>query len=96
MKKILLALLVLCITGGMSFAYMTVEQARSKEQLMNEGFSEQTAVMIQKEAGEYNVKPTNKWQKVGFKFWNYIDPMSPQARDEEPHQIKMYPAYSDL
>ena len=96
MKKILLSLLVLVVTAGMACAYITVEQARSREQLMDEGFSEQTATMVQKESGEYNVKPTNKWQKVGFKFWNYIDPASPKARDEETHSIKPYASIDDL
>ena len=96
MKKFLLSLMVLSITAGMAYAYITVEQARSKEQLMDEGFSEQTAIMVQKEAKEYNPKPTNKWQKIGFKFWNYIDPASPQARDQETHSIKPYASIDDL
>ena len=96
MKKILFAMLVLCVTAGMAYAYITVEQARSKEQLMDEGFSEQTAQMVQKEAGEYNVAPTNKWQRVGFKIWNYIDPASPQARDTKTHSIKPYASIDDL
>ena len=96
MKKFLLSMLVLSVTAGMAYAYITVEQARSKEQLMGEGFSEQTAVMVQKESGEYNVKPTNKWQKVGFKFWNYIDPASPRPRDEKTHSIKPYVSIDDL
>lgn len=96
MKKVLLAMLVLCVTAGMAYAYITVEQARSKEQLMDEGFSEQTAIMVQKEAREYNVKPTNKWQRIGFKIWNYIDPASPEARDKESHSIKPYASIDDL
>ena len=96
MKKFLLSLLVLSITAGMACAYITVEQARSKEQLMDEGFSEQTAIMVQKEAKEYNPKPTNRWQKVGFKIWNYIDPVSPHARDEKSHSIKPYASIDDL
>ena len=85
MKKILLTLTVLCITAGVSFAYM-----------MDEGYSEQTTVIVQKESGEYNPAPTNKWQKVGFRFWNYIDPVSPKARDEKFHSIKPYSSYEDL
>ena len=96
MKKILLTLTVLCISAGVSFAYITVEQARSQQQLMDEGYSEQTTVIVQKESGEYNPAPTNKWQKVGFKIWNYIDPVSPQARDEKTHNIKPYASYEDL
>lgn len=96
MKKVLLAMLVLCVTAGMAYAYITVEQARSKEQLMDEGFSEQTAIMVQKEAHEYKVKPTNKWQRIGFKIWNYIDPASPEARDKEYHSIKPYASIDDL
>lgn len=96
MKKLLLLSLVLSLTAGMACAYITVEQARSKEQLMGEGFSEQTAIMVQKESKEFNPKPTNKWQKVGFKIWNYIDPASPQARDEKTHSIKPYSSFDDL
>ena len=96
MKKILLTLLVLGVTAGMACAYITVEQARSKEQLMNEGFSEQTATMVQKESGEYSVAPTNKFQKVGFKIWNYFDPASPQARDQKAHSIKPYASIDDF
>lgn len=96
MKKFLFTLLVLCITAGISYAYITVEQARSKEQLMNEGYSEQTAIIVQKESGEFNVKPTNKLQKIGFKIWNYIDPTSPKARDEKTHNIKPYSSFDDL
>ena len=96
MKKVLLSLLVLSITAGMAYAYITVEQARSKEQLMNEGFSEQTAIMVQKETGEYNVTPINKFQRAGFKFWNYIDPVSPRPRDEKSHNIKPYASIDDL
>ena len=96
MKKLLLSLFVLGVTAGMACAYITVEQARSKEQLMDEGFSEQTAIMVQKESKEYNPKPTNKFQKIGFKIWNYIDPVSPKARDEKPHSNKGYAGYEDL
>lgn len=96
MKKFLLLLFVLCLTEGLAFAYITVEQARSKEQLMNEGFSEQTANLVQKESGEYKVRPTNKLQRFGFKIWNYIDPASPKARDEKPHNIKEYASFDDL
>ena len=96
MKKFLLLLLVLCVTEGLAFAYITVEQARSKQQLMDEGYSEQTAKIVQKEAGEYNPPPTNKFQKVGFRIWNYIDPLSPKARDERSHNINEYARYDDL
>ena len=96
MKKVLLTILALFVTVGISYATITVEQARSKEQLKKEGYSSPLIEVVQKESGEYNPKPTNKWQKFGFKFWNYVDPASPQARDEERHDIKFYPTYSDL
>ena len=96
MKKILFTLFILCVTAGVSFAYITVEESRSKEYLMNEGFSEQTAIIINKRANEYNPAPTSKWQKTGFGIWKYIDPMSPRPRDEKTHNIKPYSSFSDL
>ena len=96
MKKILFTLFILCVTAGVSFAYITVEEARSKDYLLKEGFSEQATIIIQKKSGEYNPEPTNKWQKTGFGIWNYIDPMSPRPRDEKTHNIKPYSSFSDL
>ena len=95
MKKILL-LTVLFVFAGIACAEITVEQARSREQLKGEGYSDVLIQVVQREAGEYNPKPTNKWQKFGFRFWKYIDPAAPEARDEDRHDIKMYPHYSDL
>ena len=96
MKKVLLSILALVITTGISYATITVEQARSEEQLKSEGYSSTTIQAVQIESGEYNPKPTNIWQKIGFRFWNYVDPASPKARDDVRHDIKMYPVYSDL
>ena len=96
MKKILLALTVLFALSGYSLAKVTVEEVRSDEYMTNEGYSKEMIHVVQQESGTYNPKPTNKYQKFGFRFWNYVDPASPRARDEVRHDIKMYPSYTDL
>lgn len=96
MKKVLLSILALFAFVNISFATVTVKEARSPEYLINGGYSQETAKMVQRRAGEYNPKPTNRWQKIGFKMWNYLDPASPQARDEARHDIKFYPHFEDL
>ena len=96
MKKILLAITVTLITASVSFAALTVEKVRSPEQLKKEGYSSAIIQTVQQEAGEYNPKPTNRWQRFGFKVWNYVDPVSPQPRDIESHDIKLYNHYEDL
>ena len=96
MKKVLLSILALFVVANLSFAALTVQQARSKEQLKNEGYSNATIQIVQQESGEYNVKPTNRWQKTGFRIWHYIDPSSPVARDDYQHDIKPFSYYSDL
>lgn len=96
MKKVLLSVLALFTFVNISFASITVEEARSPEYLLNGGYSKETAKMVQVKAGEYNPAPTNGWQRVGFKVWNYIDPASPKARDDVRHDIKFYPHMDDL
>ena len=96
MKRVFLSILALFIMANVSFATITVQQARSKEQLNSQGYSNTTTQAVQIRSGEYNPTPTNKWQKVGFKIWNYIDPASPQARDDIKHDIKPYPYFDDL
>lgn len=96
MKKVLLSVLGIFVIANMSYASITIEQARSEEQLLKGGYSKETAKMVQIKAGEYNPTPTNGWQKVGFKVWNYIDPASPKARDDVRHDIKFYPHMDDL
>ena len=96
MKKILLTLAVLFAVSGFVSAKVTVEEVRSNEYMTNEGYSQVMIQTVQKEAGTYNPKPTNKYQKFGFRLWKYIDPAAPEARDEVRHDIKMYPTYSDL
>ena len=96
MKKLLLALSFILFTTNISFADITVEQARSREQLKKEGYSSVLIDAVQREAGEYNPKPTNRWQNAGFKIWNYFDPASPEKRDAKRHDIKFYPHYEDL
>ena len=95
MKKILFTFMALAFASNLSFASLTVEQARSAEQLDQEGYSKEVIRSVQMEAGEFNPRPTNIFQKVGFKFWHYIDPASPEARDERLHKIEIYPTYSD-
>ena len=96
MKKILLATSVILIAATVSFAAVTTEEARSPKYLKNEGYSNVIIQTVQKEAGEYNPKPTNRYQRFGFKVWNYIDPYSPEPRDQKPHDIKLYDHYEDL
>lgn len=95
MKKILAITMILFAFAGISYAYMTVEQARSAEQLRNEGYSKSTIQLVQQESGEYNPKPTNKFQKTGFRIWNWWEASSPKARDNVNHEIKTYPSYTD-
>ena len=96
MKKLLSAITVILITSNISLAEITVSDARSPEQLKKEGYSSVLIQAVQQEAGEYNPAPTNRWQRFGFKVWNYVDPVSPQARDKERHDIKLYNHYEDL
>ena len=96
MKKILLAITVTLTTACVSFATLTVEEARSPKQLKKEGYSNVIIQTVQQESGEYNPTPTNRWQRFGFKVWNYIDPASPEARDKERHDIKWYSHYENL
>lgn len=96
MKKVLLSILALFVVSNLAFATLTVQQVRSKEQLTNSGYSNETAKVVQIEAGEYNVKPTNNWQKAGFKIWDYIDPAAPKARDDIKHDIKPFTYFDDL
>ena len=96
MKKLLLALTILVAISGYCIAKVTVEEVRSDEYMTNEGYSKATIQMVRRESGEYKPKPTNKYQKFGFRLWKYIDPAAPEARDEARHDIKMYPTYSDL
>ena len=96
MKKILLAITVTLITASTSFAILTVEEVRSPEQLKKEGYSNVIIQTVQQEAGEYNPKPTNRWQRFGFKVWNYVDPASPKPRDVKDHDIKLHSHYEDL
>lgn len=96
MKKVLLALTVLFTLSTLAYSAVTIEEIRSREKMREEGYSDAVIKIVQKEAGEYNPKPTNKLQRFGFKIWKYIDPAAPEPRDAESHSIKEYPHYSDL
>ena len=96
MKKIILAVVAVFIVSNVSFADLTVKEARSPERLKEEGYSNAVIQVVQREAGEYKPAPTNRYQRFGFKIWNYVDPASPPIRDAEPHDIKLYSHYEDL
>ena len=96
MKKVLLSVLALFTFANISFATVTIEQTRSEEQLVKGGYSHEIAKMVQIKSGEYNPKPSNRWQKLGVKVWNYVDPASPRSRNDIRHDIKFYPHYEDL
>lgn len=96
MKKIFLAIMVLFISSGAVFSAVTPEEVRSAKVLKEKGYSSTMINAIQKEANEYNPKPTNFFQRFCFKLWNYVDPNSPEPRDAQPHDIKMHSSFSDL
>lgn len=96
MKKVLFSISALIFLAGTAWADVTVEQIRSAEYMLNEGYSKETIKMVQLESGEYNPKKSNKWKKYGFKVWNYFDSASPTAADDVRHDIKMYNSYEDL
>lgn len=96
MKKIILSVLFVLVTVSTSYADVTIKQIRSAEYMKNEGYSNATINMVQKESGEFSVQPTNIWQKIGFKIWDYLDPVAPEMRDEPKHDIKQYSYFGDL
>lgn len=96
MKKIFFTLIVLGTTSAFAIASETPAELRSAENLKKTGYSDSMVEIVQKESGEFTTTPLNKWQRYGFKIWNYIDPVSPEPRDRERHNIKPYSHYEDL
>lgn len=105
-KKMILVALILAFAQLQSVAVVTVQESTSGNYLINNGYSVQTADIVQVvkartngeeyyTADETKLKKSNKFVRFCRKFYAYFDPAA-EDYSYYHHDTKTTPSYTDL